>query len=183
MSNDLPSSTDKAFSKSEYRPGVGETMTNPVHLLATGLGSGLSPVAPGTVGSAAAVLLYMLFLAHLEWWAQLAVIVVGGVVGIYLCGKTARDWNTHDHGAIVWDEWVAQWLTLIALPWNSPWLILGFVYFRLFDIWKPWPISWCDRHVHGGAGIMLDDILAGGIALLCTRGTMLAFEALAGAAV
>ncbi|WP_020410281.1 phosphatidylglycerophosphatase A family protein [Hahella ganghwensis] len=164
--------------ENNFRPEIRKTLCNPVHLLATGLGSGLSPKAPGTVGSLAAIIVYMAFLAHLDWTVQLLIIVVAALLGIYLCGQTARDWNTHDHGAIVWDEWVAQWLTVIALPWNSPWLIAGFVYFRLFDIWKPWPVSWCDRHIHGGRGIMLDDILAGVMAWAAMHASMYAWSQL-----
>ncbi len=160
--------------KSGFKPSAMATLRNPVHLLATGLGSGLSSKAPGTAGSLVAVLVYMALLSHLSWIVQLAIIMVAALLGIYLCGKTARDWKTHDHGSIVWDEWVAQWLTLIGLPWNSWGMILGFAYFRLFDIWKPWPISWCDKHVHGGLGIMLDDILAGVMALIATRASLYA---------
>ena len=160
--------------KEKFYPSVGDTLRNPVHLLATGLGSGLSPKAPGTVGSFAAVLFYMAVLGPLSWGVQLIIIVISVVVGIYLCGKTAKDWGTHDHGSIVWDEWAAQWLTLIGLPWNSWGLVIGFVFFRLFDIWKPWPISWCDKNVHGGLGIMLDDILAGIMALIATRASLYA---------
>ncbi|HSB96808.1 MAG TPA: phosphatidylglycerophosphatase A, partial [Spongiibacteraceae bacterium] len=78
-------------------------------------------------------------------------------------GKTARDLRTHDHGAIVWDEFIGLWIALAWLPAAAHWWWIGagFLLFRLFDIWKPWPISWCDRNIHGGFGIMLDDVLAG----------------------
>ena len=113
-------------------------------LLAYGFGSGRSPKAPGTVGSALAVV----------WFA-------------------AKHMGVHDHPGIVWDEFVGQWIALIPvvplLNWDTHHVIavlLGFGLFRLFDIWKPWPVSWADGHVHGGLGIMLDDIIAGAMAAI-----------------
>lgn len=141
---------------------------NPIHLIAAGFGSGLAPRAPGTFGSIAALLPWwpLHFLTPLYYWL---VIVVGFLFGIYVCGKTARDLRTHDHGAIVWDEFIGLWIALVWLPTLTSatqwWCVAaGFLLFRLFDIWKPWPISWCDRNVHGGFGIMLDDVLAGALA-------------------
>lgn len=133
---------------------------HPVHFLAIGLGSGAAPKAPGTAGTLAAVLLFWP-LSLLPLSAYLAVVVISALAGIYLCGKTARDWQVHDHGGIVWDEFVGFWITMIAVPVTWYWVLAGFVLFRLFDIWKPWPIRYCDQQIHGGLGIMLDDILAG----------------------
>jgi phosphatidylglycerophosphatase A len=135
-------------------------LANPVHLLAFGLGSGCSPKAPGTFGTLMAVALY-LPLARLELPGYLAVVAVASLVGIWLCGRTARDLGVHDHGGIVWDEFAGFWLTMAAAPPGWPWIVAGFLLFRLFDIWKPWPIGWLDRRVGGGLGIMLDDLLAG----------------------
>lgn len=137
---------------------------NPIHFLAFGLGSGASPWAPGTAGTLAAIPLYLLIepLA-LPWYA--AVLLVTFVVGIYLCGKTSADMGVHDHGGIVWDEFVGYWITMFAAPPGWLWIVIGFVLFRLFDILKPWPISWADKQVTGGMGIMLDDVLAGVMAL------------------
>lgn len=133
--------------------------------LALGFGSGLSPVAPGTFGTLAAVPLVALLL-----WAGnlylLAFVLVGSVLGVYLCGKTADDIGHHDHAAIVWDEVVGYGITLLWAPLHWQTLLLGFVLFRLFDIVKPWPIRWLDKTVHGGVGIMLDDIMAGIAALI-----------------
>jgi phosphatidylglycerophosphatase A len=143
---------------------------NPFHLLATGFGSGLAPRAPGTFGSIAALLPWwpLHFLAPLLYW--LTVLAAFGI-GVYACGRTARDQRTHDHGAIVWDEFVGMWIALaplaaMTLEPQRFWLGIlgGFLLFRLLDIWKPWPISWCDRNVHGGFGIMIDDALAGALA-------------------
>lgn len=134
--------------------------TNPIHFLAIGLGSGAAPKAPGTFGTLAAVLLYIP-LSWLDVWSYLAVLVVATLVGIYLCGKTSRDWGVHDHGGIVWDEFVGYWITMFLIPATWYWAALGFALFRLFDIWKPWPVRYFDKQVHGGLGIMLDDVIAG----------------------
>ena len=137
---------------------------NPIHFLAFGLGSGTAPKAPGTFGTLAAIPLWLLF-ADLPILSYIAVIVVTSLVGIWLCGQTSKDLGVHDHGGIVWDEFVGLWITYIALPEGWVWVLFGFLLFRLFDIWKPWPIGWADRKVNGGLGIMLDDILAGFMAL------------------
>ncbi len=137
---------------------------NPIHFLAFGLGSGAAPKAPGTFGTLAAIPLWLLF-ADLPILSYLAVIVVTSLVGIWLCGQTSKDLGVHDHGGIVWDEFVGLWITYIALPEGWVWVLFGFLLFRLFDIWKPWPIGWADSKVSGGLGIMLDDILAGFMAL------------------
>ena len=102
--------------------------------------------------------------ALLEW--QLLIVIVAFFVGIYLCNVTTTALGVHDHPAIVWDEFVGFWLTMLVLPLmgvSLDWLLLllGFVAFRFFDIIKPWPILWVDKKVHGGFGIMFDDVLAG----------------------
>lgn len=139
-------------------------LKNPVHFLAFGFGSGLSPVAPGTFGTLAAVPLWFL-LQGLDLYSYIAVLVVAFVLGVYLCGASSRDLGVHDHGGIVWDEFVGFWIAMIAVPTSWPWVLAGFVCFRLFDILKPWPIRWLDKKVHGGFGIMIDDVLAGIYAL------------------
>ena len=145
---------------SDSNPSFSQLMRNPVQLLAFGFGSGLSPKAPGTAGTLVAVLLLPL-LASLPLMAYLAMLIVTAIIGFYLCGKTAEQLGVHDHGGIVWDEMVGFWLAMTALPLSWPWILAGFLLFRLFDILKPWPICYFDKHVHGGAGIMLDDLLAG----------------------
>ncbi len=142
---------------------------DPVHWLAFGLGSGLSPKAPGTVGTIAALPIYWFFLQDLSLPMYLAVLVFTSLVGVYLCDKTAKDLKVHDHGGIVFDEWVGMWITLLLVPQGWGWLLLGFVLFRFFDIVKPWPIKYFDEKVAGGLGIMLDDIVAGLIALGCLQ--------------
>ena len=134
--------------------------SNPVHFLAFGFGTGLSPKAPGTVGTLAGIPFFLLMMSWpLE--AYLAVTVFLFLIGIPLCGITSRHLGVHDHGGIVWDEVVGLLVTMVAAPAGWQWLLLGFLLFRLFDIVKPWPISWFDRQVHGGLGIMLDDLIAG----------------------
>ncbi|TYL46721.1 phosphatidylglycerophosphatase A [Marinomonas sp. IMCC 4694] len=134
---------------------------NPIHFLAFGLGSGAAPKAPGTFGTLAAVPIFIWLLQGLSTTDYLVMLVVTSLVGIYLCGKTSKDMGVHDHSGIVWDEFVGYWITMFLAPEGWMYIVLGFVLFRLFDILKPWPISWVDKHVHGGFGIMLDDILAG----------------------
>ena len=141
---------------------------NPVHFLAFGLGAGAAPVAPGTFGTLAAVPLYLL-LAPLPLWGYLLAVGLISLLGIWLCGRTSRDLGVHDHPGIVWDEFAGFLLSMTAAPAGWPWLLGGFVLFRLFYILKPWPIGWIDRRVHGGLGIMLDDLLAGVLAAACLQ--------------
>lgn len=133
---------------------------NPVHILASGFGSGLAPRAPGTFGTLAA--LPIVWLAQmLPAWSYAGVTLLMFVAGIWICGRAARDWGVSDHPAIVWDEIVGLLVTMSVAPTGLVWLLAGFALFRLFDITKPWPISSLDRQVHGGFGIMLDDLVAG----------------------
>ncbi|WP_414039581.1 phosphatidylglycerophosphatase A [Acidithiobacillus sp. M4-SHS-6] len=138
------------------------------HWLALGGGSGLSPVLPGTMGTIAVIPLYLLLvlLVH-SLWVYTAVLLCMMAVGPWLCGQTAKDLRQGAAGkraldppAIVWDEWVGLLLTLYWFPFGWWTLLAGFLLFRFFDMLKPWPISWLDRHVHGGTGIMLDDMAA-----------------------
>ncbi|GHG63997.1 phosphatidylglycerophosphatase A [Alishewanella longhuensis] len=129
------------------------------HFLALGFGSGLAPKAPGTFGTLVALpLVWLLSLAGTSWFV--AFLVVGTLLGIYVCGKAAADVGEHDHGAIVWDEIIGFTLTMLLVPVSIMSLLVGFALFRFFDIVKPWPIRWFDQRVHGGFGIMLDDLLA-----------------------
>ena len=138
-------------------------LSNPVHFMALGFGSGLIKPAPGTWGTLAAVPLYLLVMNFVtaSSYSYFGLIIVGFVVGIYLCGKTASDAGVHDHGSIVWDEIIGFFITMVLLPVTWQNIALGFVLFRFFDILKPWPIKLLDKHVHGGFGIMIDDVLAG----------------------
>ena len=133
--------------------------TDPVHLLAFGFGTGLSPVAPGTVGSLVGVLLAWLTL-DMGLPLQLGVAAAISLSGIWICGESARRIGVHDHGGIVWDEIAAIYAVLLLVPATIPWWLAGFALFRLFDIWKPWPIRDLDHRLQGGLGIMLDDVVA-----------------------
>tara|TARA_B110000908_G_scaffold31890_1_gene37968 strand:- start:166 stop:663 length:498 start_codon:yes stop_codon:yes gene_type:complete len=141
-------------------PTFAQLLRSPTLMLAFGFGSGLSPKAPGTMGTLAAIPLWWL-LAQLPLTSYLILVLIAAVVGITICGRAADQMGVHDHGGIVWDEFVGFWIAMAALPvtWTS--VILGFVLFRLFDILKPWPISWLDKKVSGGFGIMIDDVIAG----------------------
>lgn len=139
-------------------------MRNPCHLLATGFGSGLCPWFPGTMGSLAAIPFWWL-MTFLPWQLYSLLVMLAICCGVALCHRTARDMGIHDHGCIVWDEFVGMWITLMAIPAvNWQWVMTGFLIFRVLDMWKPWPIRWFDRNIHGGMGIMIDDIVAGIIA-------------------
>lgn len=139
---------------------------HPVHFLSLGLGSGLSPKAPGTAGTVVAVGLYYP-LSSLPTSSYIAVLLLSIVVGVFLCDKTSNALGVPDHPAIVWDEFAGFWLTMLFVPSDWYWVLAGFLLFRLFDIWKPWPIRVIDHKVKGGFGIMLDDLVAGGYALVC----------------
>lgn len=136
------------------------SLRNPIHFLALGFGSGLIPLMPGTFGSLAAIPLLLLFIP-LSPWALVVAAVLASWIGNYLCDVTANDMKVHDHGSIVWDEIAGMFITFCFVPLTATNLVVGFVLFRLFDILKPWPIRYVDKHVHGGVGIMLDDIIAG----------------------
>ncbi|GIU37827.1 phosphatidylglycerophosphatase A [Shewanella colwelliana] len=145
------------------------SLTHPIHFLALGFGSGLAAKAPGTFGTIAAIPLYLLMMnLSLPWYLGLTLLSV--IAGFYICDKASKDMGVHDHGAIVWDEVAGLLITLIAAPAGWLWLAVGFGLFRFFDILKPWPIKWLDAKVHGGFGIMIDDVLAGVFACLCLHG-------------
>lgn len=135
-------------------------LTNPIHFLAVGLGSGVSPIMPGTMGSLMAIPLWLLFygLQPALYWVF---ILVTFIFGCFICQKTSDDTHTHDSGHIVWDEFVGMWITLFFIPQLSVmWIAIAFVAFRIFDMAKPWPIRWFDKRIPGGFGIMVDDVIA-----------------------
>ena len=144
---------------------VNFTLSNPIQFLALGFGSGLAPKAPGTFGTLAAIPLYFLLTTLTPTLYALAVLFMT-IAGFYICGKAADDVGVHDHPAIVWDEFVGFFITMFMIPvsWQS--VLLGFILFRFFDIVKPWPISFIDKKVAGGFGIMIVVVLAGVFALI-----------------
>jgi phosphatidylglycerophosphatase A len=135
------------------------------HVIALGFGAGLSPFAPGTVGTLWAWVAFLIlspFLSALQWALLLA---AGFLVGCWACERTGRDLGRADHGAMVWDEIIAFWLVLLLVPSSIGWQFAAFVAFRFFDAVKPPPVSWADRHFKGGFGVMFDDLVAAGATL------------------
>ncbi|CAN5242599.1 phosphatidylglycerophosphatase A [soil metagenome] len=143
--------------------------TNPLHFVAFGFGSGALPFAPGTWGTVVAIPLY-LAIRDLSLAYYLTILFVAIIAGIWLCDKVAKEVGVHDHSGIVWDEIVGYGVTMIAAPHEWQWIIIGFLLFRLFDIWKPWPIGWIDKHAPGGFGSVIDDIVAAIYAWLVLQG-------------
>jgi phosphatidylglycerophosphatase A len=144
-----------------------KTLRDPVHLLAFGFGAGLVPRAPGTVASAVALLpAWLTYDAPFGW--RVALVAVVALAGIWICGESARRLGTHDHPGIVFDEIAGVLATALAMPSRSIfWIGLVFVFFRIFDIAKPWPIRDVDHRLGGGLGIILDDLMAAVYAAVC----------------
>jgi phosphatidylglycerophosphatase A len=132
---------------------------DPVNFLAFGFGAGLAPIAPGTAGSLLGIAFAWFSLPLAPEW-RIAIGVLAFVAGIWLCGESARRMGVHDHPGIVWDEVVAMYLVLLTVPPEIVLWALAFGLFRLFDVWKPWPIRDLDHRLRGGTGIMLDDLAA-----------------------
>ena len=148
---------------------------SPVHLFSFGFGAGFSPVAPGTAGTLLGVAVY---LALVSLDPFLYVMAVAGLflTGCWACGQTAAALGVPDHPGIVIDEVVGYLVAMLLVPLAWYWVLAGFFLFRLFDIWKPWPVSLADRKVPGGFGIMLDDVLAALYALLCLHALVWAVQ-------
>lgn len=132
---------------------------SPSGFLAFGFGSGLSPFAPGTMGTLVAIpfIFALKSLGNPGFWILLGLLFL---LGVQLCGHVSRKLGVHDHGGIVWDEMVGYWLSAAFVPLQWPWLLAAFLLFRVFDILKPWPIRQLDKKVTGGFGIMIDDVAA-----------------------
>jgi len=140
-------------------------MRDPVLFLAFGFGAGLARKMPGTFGTLAAIPVYLL-LIQTPGWFYWFVTLLSVLFGIAICEKAAEKLKVHDYGGIVWDEVAGLLITMALVPFSWQNLWFGFVLFRVFDIVKPWPIRWLDKHVGGGVGIMLDDVVAGIFAAL-----------------
>ena len=151
------------FLNTEYgrnKLSVRQIMSNPVLFLAFGFGSGLAKKMPGTMGTIAAIPVYLLFIQAEGWlYSVLTALVV--ITGFWICGNAAKLLGEHDFGGIVWDEVAGFLITMWLVPFSWTAVLFGFALFRFFDIFKPWPIKWIDQQVEGGLGIMLDDVLAG----------------------
>jgi phosphatidylglycerophosphatase A len=141
-------------------------LTHPAGWIASGFGAGLSPRAAGTVGSLAALLPWWFFLRTLSWPYYLGCLLFAMVIGVWAANWVIAKTQIEDPSVVVWDEFVGLWIALLLAPEGWPWMVGGFALFRLFDIWKPWPVSWADQKLHGGFGAMLDDVFAGIYALL-----------------
>ena len=136
--------------------------------LATGFYSGRLPKAPGTWGTLVALPIHY-FLMKLNFNAYLMALGIIFVLSISISGSAEKILDTKDPGCIVIDEIIGMLIALFALPATPQIYILGFVFFRLFDIFKPFPVSWFDTHVNGGVGIVMDDVIAGIYSYLCLR--------------
>ena len=143
-------------------------LSHPAGWIATGFGSGLAPRAPGTFGSLAALLPW-LGLRELPLPASLAALLLAFGLGVWAANWVIGRLRVQDPGLVVWDEFIGLWIALIAVPAHWGFVLAGFLLFRLFDIAKPWPVSWADRRIKGGLGTMLDDVFAGLYALMALQ--------------
>lgn len=148
------------------RPSAGFAASHPAHAIAFGFGAGLVPFAPGTAGTLLAWPIGWFFAGSYPPSVVLAVVAALFLIGIWACGVTGERLGAPDHGAMVWDEFVAFLLVLAVVPRSLDWQLAAFLLFRAFDIAKPAPIRWFERRFHGGFGVMFDDILAAGYTLL-----------------
>jgi len=148
------------------RPNTAFLVSHPAHLFALGFGTGLAPVAPGTVGTLLGFPVYM----ALAWWLDPVGVLLAAAVmfalGVWACQRTGEDLGVADHSGMVWDEVVAFVLILVFTPAGLAWQAFAFFAFRVFDVLKPPPIRQADRKWKGGFGVMFDDILAAGYTLL-----------------
>jgi phosphatidylglycerophosphatase A len=149
------------------KPDVYLLLSHPAHFFSLGFGSGLVPKGPGTAGTLVAFPLYWLLAPLMSDFLFLLLLILAFVIGVRMCDKTGRALGVPDHGGIVWDEIVAFMLVLFFTPEGIYWQLLAFALFRYFDIVKPQPIKYFDENMHGGLGVMFDDLLAAGYALLC----------------
>lgn len=138
-------------------------LSSPAGWIASGFGAGLSPYAPGTVGSAVALIPWFA-LRELPLPMYALAVAIAFALGVWASNVVVATLRIDDPGVVVWDEFVGQWIALAPLliwPAGWPWIVAAFVLFRVFDVCKPWPVSWADRRVKGGFGVMLDDAFAG----------------------
>ncbi len=143
-------------------------IAHPAHFVALGFGSGLAPKAPGTFGTLAGLPLFWM-IADFAFAIQLTIIFLLFSLGVYCCNQTGKALGVVDHGSIVWDEIVAIMLVLAFTPLQWQWWLIAFVLFRLFDIWKPFPIRQFDAKLKNGFGVMFDDLLAAIYAIICLQ--------------
>lgn len=133
---------------------------NPLHFIAFGFGTGALPFAPGTFGTLIAIPFY-LALQSLPFVAYLTIVAAIALASMWICQRVSTEIGVEDHQGMCLDEIVGYLVTMIHAPHGFGWIALGFALFRLFDIWKPWPIGFIDEKLTGGVGMILDDVLAG----------------------
>ena len=155
-------------------PNVQFLLQHPAHFFGLGFGSGLAPKAPGTFGTLVGYPLFWLISVY-ALSTQLIIISALFLIGIYFCGVTGKALGVSDHGGIVWDEIVAMMLVLAFTPNQWQWWLVAFLLFRLFDIWKPFPIRQFDAKLKNGFGVMFDDLLAAIYAIISLQGLLWAF--------
>lgn len=151
-----------------HKPDIKFLLAHPVHFFALGFGSGLARKAPGTFGTLIGLPLFYL-ISNEALSNQLIVIATLFMIGVYFCDHTGKTLGVSDHGSIVWDEIVAMMLVLTIAPNQWGWWFVAFLLFRLFDIWKPFPIRQCDAKIKGGFGVMFDDLLAAIYAMISMK--------------
>ena len=151
---------DEAALRAPWREFARNVLSGVDGWIASGFGSGFAPVASGTVGSAVAIAPWLL-LRELPNWAYLSWLLVALLIGIWAAQRVIARIGVEDPGVIVWDEFIGQWIALFLIPPGWWWVLAAFVLFRIFDVIKPWPVSWADRQIKGGVGTMLDDVFAG----------------------
>ena len=155
------------------RASARSLLAHPAGWIATGFGVGLSPRAPGTVGSLAALLPWWFLFREMDPRVYLGCLLVAFALGVWAGQWVINRTGINDPGFVVWDEFIGQWLALFLVPAGWTWAAAAFVLFRLFDIWKPWPVRWADRTLHGGFGAMFDDVLAGAYAFIVLQAVAL----------
>ncbi|WP_293276184.1 phosphatidylglycerophosphatase A [Neisseria sp. oral taxon 014] len=157
----------------EFKPDFAWLKQRPLCFFAFGFGSGLAPVAPGTFGTLPALpIAFVLYLLGVTGWWLAVLCIALFFWGVWICSHTERELGIQDYGGIVWDEIVAMLLVLAFVPFRWKWWLAAFVLFRVFDAVKPWPIKWFDARIHGGLGIMLDDIIAAFFTLFVLNAVM-----------
>ncbi len=149
-------------------PDIKFLLSHPIHFLSLGFGSGLAKKAPGTFGTLVGMPLFLL-ITNCSVIVQLLIIAALFVIGIYFCAFTGKAIGIVDHGSIVWDEIVAIMLVLTFTPYQWQWWLAAFLLFRLFDIWKPYPIRQLEAKFKNGFGVMFDDLLAAIYAIFCLQ--------------
>jgi phosphatidylglycerophosphatase A len=158
-------------------PALPRLLHTPAFWIASGFGAGLVPRAPGTVGTLVAALPWLL-MRDLPWPAYVAIVAATFAIGVWAAQRVIDILGAEDPGVVVIDEWIGLWITLFLAPPGWEWLLIGIALFRVFDIVKPWPVSWADTRLHGGFGAMLDDALAGIYALIALQLLALGFAML-----